>query len=187
MTISEAQVRLGRNLVGQKNLEAVVSLIEGDYTNPACFVGLPPQDLVLALESFIHSPDLEATLANATAALTPGGRLIICDDLVMADPGPGDLDLADFRRCWHAYGLTSRAALDGLCRGLGLQLVIEEDLSPLLHLFRPRDRLAAFFLPALRFFRNWPWAQNLVGGTALQQLLARGILAYRYQVWVKPA
>jgi len=186
MTISGAQVRLGCRLVGQKGLEAVVSLIQGDYTNPVSFAGLPPQDLVLALESFIHSPDLGATLANATAALKPGGRLVICDDMIMAAPPPGDRDLADFRRCWHAYGLTSRAALEGLCRGLGLQPVVEEDLSPLLHLFRPRDRLAAFFLPPLRFFRNWPWAQNLVGGTALQRLLARGVLAYRYQVWVKP-
>jgi hypothetical protein len=112
--------------------------------------------------------------------------LVICDDMLVDNSVCADKDLGDFRRCWHAYGLTSRDAMAGLCRGLGLELLIEEDLSPLLRLFRPRDRLAAFFLPVLRLFRSWPWAQNLVGGTALQRLLARGCLGYRYQVWVKP-
>lgn len=186
MTISVAQEQLGQNLIGVAGLGCVVSLMKGDYSDPACFASLPPQDLVLALESFIHSPDLRATLGNASAALRPGGRLVICDDMIMADPGTADRDLADFRRCWHAYGLTTRDDLACLCQGHGLHLLAEEDLSPMLRLFRPRDRLAAFLLPLLRLFRNWPWAQNLVGGTALQRLLARGSLGYRYQVWVKP-
>jgi len=186
ITISGTQAALGCSLVGQTGFGAVVSLMQGDYTDPASFAGLPPQDLVIALESFIHSPDLPATLANATAALKPGGRLVICDDMMETDPGASDRDLGDFKRCWHAYGLSSRSALGGICRGQGLQLLADEDLSPLIHLFRPRDRLAAFFIPVLRLFRNWPWAQNLVGGTALQKLLAWGVLSYRYQVWVKP-
>jgi cyclopropane fatty-acyl-phospholipid synthase-like methyltransferase len=211
MTISGAQARLGCSLVARRGLADRVSLIQGDYTDPASFAGLPPQDLVVALESFIHSPDLKATLANATAALKPGGRLVICDDMIMDDTGSeenqivdsdiadsvptdrdnansvsSDREFADFRRCWHAYGLTTRDALARLCQDQGLHLLTEMDLSPLLRLFRPRDRLAAFFLPALRLFRNWPWAQNLVGGTALQRLLAQGSLGYRYQVWVKP-
>ena len=196
MTISGAQVQLGRSLVDQRSLGAVVKLMQGDYTDPASFAGLPPQDLVIALESLIHSPDLSATLANATAALRPGGRLVICDDMTMTDSGSvdrvlvdrdlADRYLADFRRCWHAYGLDSRNTIAGLCNGLGLVLLVDEDLSPLLRLFRPRDRLAGLFIPVLRLFRNWPWAQNLVGGTALQHLLAGGVLAYRYQIWVKP-
>ncbi len=185
MTISGAQVRLGRALLARRGLEGAVRLFEGDYCDPASFAGLPSLDLVLALESLLHSPNLSATLANASAALKMGGRLIICDDMIMADPGPRDRDLADFRRCWHAYGLSTRDELQRLCRGLGLEPLADEDLSPMLRLFRPRDNLAALFLPALRLFRNWPWAQNLVGGTALQRLLARGIVAYRYQVWVK--
>jgi SAM-dependent methyltransferase len=185
MTISGAQAALGRALVARRGREGSVALMQGDYSDPASFAGLPPQDLVLALESFLHSPNLPATLANAGAALRPGGRLIICDDMIMSDPGAEDGDLADFRRCWHAYGLSSRDGLAGLCGDAGLDLLSDEDLSPLLRLFRPRDRLAALFLPVLRLFRNWPWAQNLVGGTALQRLLAGGRLAYRYQVWVK--
>ncbi len=185
MTVSSAQARLGTGLVRRRGLEDRVRIFEGDYCDPASFAGLPPQDLVLALESFLHSPNLSATLANASAALKPGGRLIICDDMIMADPEARDRDLADFRRCWHAYGLSSRADLSGLCRDMGLELLTDLDLSPMLRLFRPRDRLAAFFLPALRLFPHWPWAQNLVGGTALQRLLAKGRLAYRYQIWVK--
>ncbi|MGD9939982.1 MAG: methyltransferase domain-containing protein [Clostridia bacterium] len=206
LTISAEQARLGKHLVARQGFDGVVSLMQSDYTDPATFAGLPPQDLAVALESLIHSPDLPATLANATAALKPGGRLIICDDMIMTQPGledripesrdPADRELggrdrvdrylADFRRCWHAYGLTSREALAGLCHDAGLELLADRDLSPLLRLFRPRDRLAAFFIPVLRLFRNWPWAQNLVGGTALQRLLARGVLSYRYQVWIKP-
>jgi cyclopropane fatty-acyl-phospholipid synthase-like methyltransferase len=186
MTNSGAQVQIGRRLVGQRGLDGVVRLLQADYTAPDSFAELQSQDLVVALESFIHSTDLPATLANATAALRPGGRLVICDDMIMIDPGAADRDLADFKRCWHAYGLASRDSLTRLCGSLGLDLLADEDLSPLLRLFRPRDRLAAFFIPVLRLFRNWSWAQNLVGGTALQRLLARGCLAYRYQVWVKP-
>jgi cyclopropane fatty-acyl-phospholipid synthase-like methyltransferase len=196
LTISAEQARLGKHLVARQGFDGVVSLMQGDYTDQAAFAGLPPQDLVVALESLIHSPDLRATLANAATALKPGGRLVICDDMIINDPEPADRnlagrriadrDLADFRRCWHAYGLTSREALARHCRAAGLELRIDDDLSPLLRLFRPRDRLAAFFIPVLRLFREWPWAQNLVGGTALQRLLARGVLSYRYQVWVKP-
>jgi cyclopropane fatty-acyl-phospholipid synthase-like methyltransferase len=191
LTISGEQARLGKHLVAQRRFDGAVRLMQGDYTDPASFSGLPPQDLVVALESLIHSPDLKATLANASASLRPGGRLVICDDMISADHRPAesdrvDKDLADFRRCWHAYGLASRQAMASHCHDAGLELRVDDDLSPLLRLFRPRDRLAAFSLPVLRHFPNWPWAQNLVGGTALQRLLARGILTYRYQVWVKP-
>ena len=186
ITNSGAQVGLGNKLVNQAGFAATVHLIKADYTEPATFAGLPPQDLIVALESFIHSPKLPATLANATGALRKAGRLVICDDMIQNDPGPADRDLADFKRCWHAYGLSSSSRIADLCKGLGLELLSDEDLSPMLRLFRPRDRLAALILPVLRLFPNWPWAQNLVGGTALQRLLARACLTYRYQVWVKP-
>lgn len=54
----------------------------------ASFDRLPPEsfDVIVAVESLKHSSDITATLREMRAALVPGGRLAIVEDLFTGDP-----------------------------------------------------------------------------------------------------
>jgi cyclopropane fatty-acyl-phospholipid synthase-like methyltransferase len=41
-------------------------------------------DLIVAIESLAHSPDVSRTIANLTRALRPGGRLAVVEDVPAA-------------------------------------------------------------------------------------------------------
>ena len=59
-------------------------------------------NIVIAIESLIHSADPARTIANLTAAIDPGGRLILIDDMpVDAVPKSDKSFLADFKRYWR--------------------------------------------------------------------------------------
>ncbi|NCN04809.1 MAG: class I SAM-dependent methyltransferase [Spirochaetales bacterium] len=198
VTISTAQVDLGRTFLQQQGLGSTITLLHGDYTQESTFEPLPPIGAVLALESFLHSPDLQKTFQLAAGALAPGGICLVCDDMLSLEPeflGPTDhAHLQRFISQWHGYGLTTHQRMLDLGAQVGLELVSDQDLTPFLRLFRPRDRFAAAVLPLLRGLRFFSghkespaWVQNLDGGTSLQRLLYQRTLNYRLLVWRKRA
>ncbi|MCA1820355.1 MAG: class I SAM-dependent methyltransferase, partial [Pseudonocardia sp.] len=93
-------------------------------------------DAVVAIESLIHSPNLDRTLPNLAGALARGGVLLVLDDMAACDLDchrPVEAEL--LRRHWGcARYWTYDDYRNGLDRA-GLSLVREEDLSALM---RPR-------------------------------------------------
>jgi SAM-dependent methyltransferase len=145
-------------------------------------------DAVVAIESLIHSPDLDRTLPNLASALAPGGVLLVLDDMAacaLDRHRPVEADL--LRRHWGcAHYWTYDDYRDGLHRA-GLSLVHDEDLSALM---RPRreeilDRLELTYsflhrripLPAARTVIS-----AYLGGVALERLHASGDVHYRLLV-----
>ena len=96
---------------------------------------------------------------------------------------PPDASLREYyekntRLFLHLSGARSLARDEGFVyRG-------DRDLTPDLHLHRLRDRLIAWgVVPLKPLLWRWAYFRGLIGGHALQQCLAAGLIRYRCLVF----
>ena len=148
-------------------------------------------DLIVAIESLAHSPNPAATVANLVRALRPGGFLAVVDDVPADELADDDPDLAGFRDGWHALRLARGATLDAAFLAAGLQLLHDEDLTPLVLLRHPaaRERRARVSGGLLRVLRGSAGGQllgALHGGMLLERLYARGAMRYKLLIARRP-
>jgi len=193
VTISGVQAELGRRFVSERGLQRVrideADLTDADYWQR---LGDGRFDLALAVESFIHVPDLLSHLPLLAAQLKPGGRIVVVDDMISRlgarrEPNAREKRwLREFRTGWYAHGLSAMEQLVAAAGDAGLALLEARDLTPHLELDRPRDLFARGFIAALRWSPVRPqWFNNLLGGNALQLALKNGLLGYYYLVLVR--
>lgn len=187
ITLSPTQVELARDEARSRGLSSQCTFRQGTFLDlPA----LGPVDLAYAIEAFVLASDPSRFFAEAAAALRPGGRLVIVDDM-LADPDsrPPLNDRArrwveTFRAGWQADGLRSRQTVRSLARDEGFVCRGDRDLTPDLHLHRLRDRLIAWgVVPLKPLLWRWVYFRSLIGGHALQQCLAAGLIRYRCLVF----
>ena len=146
------------------------------------FTALPEHlrgfDLAYAIESCVHAESAAAFFRGAAGARLPGATLLVIDDFRTDDRDDARLDA--FRSGWHATSLTTVREAAALAADAGLELVASHDLSALMRLGRPRDRVVHAAQPLLRRLAGRSfWAQALVGGDALQACHRDGLLEYR--------
>ena len=187
ITLSDIQVRRARVEANRRGLGAALRFERRSYDEP-----LPGRyDLIIAIESLIHSADPARSIANLAAHLRPGGHLVIVDD--MPEPDPGDesrADLALFQRMWRCPVAPTAAGWREAIAAAGLRMVRERDLTDLILLGEPhqlralRARLQrrAFWLGLLgRSLRE----QADIGGRTLELLHHAGAVRYRLMVTQK--
>lgn len=181
ITISPVQYAAGTRLLQGSGCAERCSIICGDVGDASALKG--PFDYAYAIESFLHMPGAGLFFRRAAELLRTGGELAVCDDFLSpgrALSGKEETLIRRFRSGWQAGTLEDPESVRLTARAHGFSLVEERDLSPLLELGRPRDRLIRLMLPLLRpFFGNTPFVQNMDGGDALQELLAAGTLTHR--------
>jgi SAM-dependent methyltransferase len=184
ITLSRVQLAVAQREARRRGIADVCRFRVHSYDGPLG-TGF---DAVVAIESLIHSPDLDRTLANLAGALAPGGVLLVLDDMAARDLDshrPVEADL--LRRHWGcAHYWTYDEYRAGLDRA-GLSLVRTEDLSALM---RPRgeailDRLELTYtllhrLIPMRAARTVLSAY--LGGIALERLHGSGDVHYRLLV-----
>lgn len=178
ITLSPVQSRLAQARIREAGLSDRVACLVGDYND------LPPEvgtaDLAYAIESFVHGPSPDRFFAQCRRLLRPGGVMVICDDFrrPTADPR-AERAIERFCRGWHVNALLDQEALRALAGNHGLVHDSTVDLSAYLELGRPRDRAVKALLPLLNLL---PLAAGrfdyLSGGSALQECLAQGWVAY---------
>ena len=188
VTLSPVQVTLANQRAQALGLDQQCRFIEADFLRlPA----LEPHPAIFAVESFVHGPDAEAFFASASAILPPGGRLILCDDLLTPEAQRDDSRktrrlLDDFRRGWHVRSLVTPAQAQTYAARAGLRLVDNRDLTPYLALRRPWDRVIGFCVDIGRGLPlRAPWWLCWVGGHAVQTCLLSGRVEYRLLVFEK--
>jgi SAM-dependent methyltransferase len=183
ITLSPIQVAMATARVTAASLSTRVSCVEGDYCDlPAA---LEPADVVYAIESFVHGPSPDRFFEQCARVIKPGGRLVICDDVLRPAESPEAARTVDtFKEGWHVNSLLGRHELRALAAARGFEHESTADLTPFLELGRWRDRAGALALAALRRLglarRRWDY---LAGGHALQTCLARGWIGYELSVF----
>ena len=185
VTLSPVQVRAARERIESAGVSDRVTCIEGDFGD------LPDDmraaDVAFAIESFVHGPDPARFFAEAARLVRPGGALVICDDV--RRPGHGreaERAIRRFKRGWHVNSLLEAGELRRLAGEAGFEHESTEDLSPYLELRRARDRVID---AAVALFGRLPLEEtrfgHLLGGSALQQGLARGWIGYDLMVFTR--
>lgn len=182
ITVSRRQVEIAERLAGESGCADRCSFSLGDFLAADLDVRA---DVVVAVESFVHSQSADAFLANAARHLRPGGCLIIVDDFLASEIdslNAGQRARVDqFRAGWRAPAIctTDSLALVAAEHGFAAGKVV--DLTPLTRPgSRVRDRLTAAISPlAARLgLGRMPFYGNMIGGNALQIGLREGFLLY---------
>ena len=144
--------------------------------------------LGFAIESFIHSPDLNETFSQLHTASDPRAQIVVFDDFLAGETGNAKDEnlLEDFRFGWKANSLHTIESIGSIAGKHGFKLESAEDLTAMQDLYRPRDQLVALISPIARLLAPMSsYATFLVGGNARQQLYRRGLLTYQQLVFTK--
>jgi len=188
ITLSPVQVRRARREAHRRALGASLRFDRIGYDDP-----LPgPFDLIIAIESLIHSPNPARSIGNLAMHLAEGGYLAIVDDMPEPDLGAEDAaELAVFRQMWRCPVAPPPDAWRAAIAAAGLLLVREQDLTGLILLGEP-DTLRA--IRARQQRRAW-WLRWLgldlreqadIGGRTLELLHHRGAVRYRLMIARRP-
>jgi SAM-dependent methyltransferase len=187
VTISREQWTYANGIAKARGLEGMIDfhLMSYDEAMPGRY------NVIVAIESLIHSADPQLTLNNLVSSLDAGGRLIIVDDMPVDHVNEADAGiLADFKRAWRCPLALSAKAWTDLARSSGLRLVEERDLSPLLRPRQEPDLDAAYDdLSSLRTEKAKQGFARLsdaeIGGLHLERMLRRGTIRYVMLVFEK--
>jgi len=160
-------------------------VITADFHDLPC---TPCFHIAVAIEAFAHSHDPQRALEQAHAALVPGGRLIICDDVVVraSSNAAEEHRLKVFREGWRVPGVQPLDKTIAAARRAGFALRTTRDLTGALRLHRLPRLLAGAAREGLRLVSGvHPFAQSISSSVVLQECLARGMIAYELIVFEK--
>ena len=188
ITISATQHDIANRISTQKGLEGRCHVHLGDFQSERLKI---EADSIVAVESFVHAESLERFFVTTVAHLKAGGHLMLADDFLTEDTERRNAtqlrQIADFKAGWRVPSLCSVDECVRVAAAVGLELVSNADLTPLIRLGRPRDRAIAILAPLFRALglASVPFFGNMIGGGALQAGLADGLFSYRFLVFRK--
>lgn len=191
ITLSKVQHEIGMRYLEQRGIAGNIRL--GSYLDRGFYesVGLPRNAdiasvLLYAVESYLHNPDRNRFFSLMKEFTLSGDVLIICDDFLDRAPEGGRVARLhrDFVRGWRATNLQFHGDVLELAREHSFTVVEDADLTGMLELNRVRDIFIRLTLPLVRLFGGkGPFTGNLIGGNALQVLLLKRVLRYRFIVF----
>ena len=193
LTISKTQAELAQARLGQLHSPGIdLAFVHGDYLHVPC----PDQafDAIYAIESFCHAPNPATFFAEAARLLRPGGRLIVCDDFIGSATGSDGMRavtnredefwLRAYLEGWRVPNLTTFAETMSLASDQGLGVVEHADLTDRLRLrLLPRIPARLMITAARPFINTHEIIPSMIGSTALQHCLARGLVCYKFVVF----
>ena len=186
VTISQRQYDIAVRLTARRNLGDRCRFVRGDFQT----IELDGKaDLIVAIESFVHSDSRESFFRAATRHLRDGGYLMVVDDFLTGS-GSHLTDAArrhieDFKTGWRLPSLCTVEECVCAAEGCDLELAKDAELSKLIRLGRPRDRVIERLSPWFRRLKliGVPLFGNMIGGNALQVGLRGGLSMYRFLVF----
>ncbi len=190
ITISEVQSEFAKNYAIKHSLSRC-EFMQGDFLD---LPSMAPVHLAYSIEAFLHATDASAYLAQVAGCLAPQGRLVIVDDFLTARGAHSALSskekgwMNDYRDHWLANSLVSEERVGELAASHGLRLVKSDDLTPLMRLGRPRDKLIGVARTiAGPLMRRSLYLGSLAGGYGKQQCIKAGLVQYRHLVFERAA
>jgi SAM-dependent methyltransferase len=182
VTISHRQLEIAEKLSAQEQLVGRIAFRQEDFH--IMHLGFEAE-VVLAVESFAHSDAPPHFFKSAAEHVRPGGHLLLVDDFLSDEEALLSVAqqrlVQDFRRGWHVRSVCAVSECERAAAEFGLALERNHDLSQLIRLGRPRDKLIARLAPAFSRLRlaGIPFFDNMMGGHALQEGLREGFIEHR--------
>ena len=184
LTLSETQRARAHREAQRRGVASDCRFHRQSYDRPLIELVPDGADLVVAIESLAHSADPRLTIANWAAAIRPGGRLVVVDDVPVDTLADSDDDFAGFRSGWQCPAIARRAVIVNGLSEHGLTVEREVDLTPLV---RHRNEAALERLVWInrraRALLAWTGAGQLIdslhGGLMLERLYLRGVMRYQ--------
>jgi SAM-dependent methyltransferase len=145
-------------------------------------------DLVIAIESLVHSADPRATVANLAASLVPGGYFVLVDDMPVENVRPElRSDVEEAKRMWRCPVMPTEQGWREFFAAAGLDIVRSADLSGRVY-HRPVKEMTALIERDRRRARWLGWLglgvipEANIGGLLLERLAVQGAMQYRVLV-----
>lgn len=191
ITLSPDQAARATAEAARRGLEGTCRFAVRDYDAPLDDLLPDGADIVVAIESLAHAPDPAATVGRLAARLRPHGRLVVVDDMPDDGVADDDIDLAGFRRGWHAPHVASAGAFDAALARAGLAAEVDDDLTAMV----PRRGSISLVLRLIATRAVAPIAtrtparvlhEAILGGLHLERLYARGLVRYRLVIARRP-
>lgn len=139
-------------------------------------------DVVIAIESMIHSDQPTLFWSEVARVLRRGGMVYVCDDMVCDDAHPL---IRVFTQGWHAPNLQSCDAHVSLAAAYGLTLQTSTNLTNHLRLVVAPLSIMRLATSAYDLVERFPIITSTIGSMALQHLLADQAVAYTSLVFVR--
>ena len=180
ITLSAKQVAVAQNEALRRGIGNRCQFRQQSYDAPLS----QSFDLIVSLESLIHSSNLAASLQNLSSHLRPQGQFVLIEDMSMENlaSNPSNDQLARiWRQSWCLHVVyTEDAYRNGLARA-GLRVIKTTDFTPYVHTYP----WPAWLIQVAWHSSRWlPQQQRgakdiFVGGWALEALYRRGLLKYK--------
>jgi SAM-dependent methyltransferase len=186
ISLSPLQIETARQRISEAQKNRI-------HFEEGCFLQLPTDrfktDFSYSIEAFTHCSDPDIFFAVQADLLALGGRLAIVDDCLSDEIGPSSRQmriLDNYRRNWLLPGLRGLTALQSLAEEKGFRLIKSQNLTPYLHLGRPRDRAISLLVKFLGpLMERDTYLKSLLGGNARQKCYLEGLIHYRLLVFEK--
>ncbi|MFL6213200.1 MAG: SAM-dependent methyltransferase [Blastocatellia bacterium] len=188
LTLSRVQQRVARREARRRRIDDHCRFHLQSYDAPVAGA----YDAVVAIESLIHSRDLNTTIPNLAASLRPGGVMVILDDMAtdnLDTAAPGEASA--LRDHWGCARYATQADYWNALDRAGLKVQNEDDLTAQV---QPRDAslLDRLETTYTRLYKTIPLTSArtvlsaYIGGLALERLYLKKLVRYRLVVSRKP-
>jgi SAM-dependent methyltransferase len=188
LTISKTQIERARAEARRLGLSDRIQFARQSYDVPlaASF------DLIIGIESLVHSSHPPSTIDNLSRHLTKGGHFVLVDDMPV-EPLPAKLvaDVAEAKRMWRCPVMPTEQGWRAALERAGLEIIRSVDLSKLVY-HRPVEEMTRLIERDRRRARLLAWSglrmipEANVGGLLLERLAVEGVMQYRVLVGRKP-
>ena len=145
-------------------------------------------DLVIGIESLVHSSHPASTIDNLARHLVAGGHLVLVDDMPVESVPPALADdVAEAKRMWRCPVMPSERGWRAAFEQAGLEVVRSVDLSKLVY-HRPVEEMTRLIERDRRRARWLSWSglrmipEANVGGLLLERLAMQDVMQYRVLV-----
>lgn len=171
LTLSPTQVKVGRREANIKGVSQRCHFLLQSFDQTL----KKSYDVIVAIESLIHSPNLTNTIANLSQALKVGGQLIVVDDIFYSKDVEQSPDYQKLRDCWFLNQVAAESMYVAAFKKNNLEVVSRIDLTDqVIVAEKKRLKLNEKLFTYLKY--SFPsktvksYLTSQIGGIALQRL-----------------
>ena len=181
LTLSRVQLRVARREAQRRGIDADCRFHLQSYDAPVA----DTYDAVVAIESLIHSRDLNTTIPNLAKSLRPGGLMVLLDDMAEVNLDSEAPDEASALRLhWGCARYATEEDYKKALDRAGMKVIHEENLTSQV---QPRnaavlDKLEATYNRLYKLIHLTSARTVLsayIGGLALERLYLKKAVCYR--------